>query len=234
MVKSKPTINEEINNIKGLTKDENGIPELTRENIKAVHNYVIKESSYSDSSGDNFVQNYFEGNKNIDLSTIITRIILIDTVDSTNLKRLLGKDYYKILAKDILEYKLEDKISKGENIGDLFEKIAHRKVKRSGKETDMNLFIFLSKYITRVNQYCYERNDYSILDNVVKDNISYYKKDAKIDSYRNKYDYDGYCDYRSKIINDIQGITRIELDHFIWFTFKKMSVGDKNFNNNNI
>lgn len=95
-------INSEINNIPGITfdktkKSKNGLycPLLNSNNIRLVHDYVENKSSYSSLSNDDFVRKYFSEHKgDISLSSVITKVILIDTVDSTNLKRLLGKDYF--------------------------------------------------------------------------------------------------------------------------------------------
>ena len=232
-------INPEIKRILGLEYDterlsKNGCycPKLTAQNIKLVHNYVINQSSYSNDSGDDFVRKYFEEHKgDISLSSIIIKVILIDTVDSTNLKQLLGKDYHKIIAQKIIDNNLEDIIKNGDNFGEIFKKVASFHDKKGSKKDDLNLFVFFSKYITRVNQYCYNRTDYSILDRVVKDNLKHFNSSeipiSNIEILRKNYQYDEYCNIFKPILKKFPEVTREMIDHFIWFTFKEEAVGDK-------
>ncbi|MBE6824690.1 MAG: hypothetical protein E7513_05025 [Ruminococcaceae bacterium] len=232
-------INNEVKYISGLNFDDsrvskNGIycPRFTASNIERIHNYVVNESSYSNDSGDNFVKKYFQEHcGDTTTASIITKIILIDTVDSTNLKQQLGKDYYKIIAKRIIEYNLEDIIKTGGKFGETFKKVASFNPKKGYKKEDMNLFVFFSKYITRVNQYCYGRDDYSILDKVVKDNLKHFNDSEinipDIEELRINYDYDGYCDVFKAVLDKFPNITRQMIDHFVWFTFKEEAVGDK-------
>ena len=232
-------INPEIKRIKGLeydnqrlSKNELCCPKLTANNIELVHNYVVNQSSYSNDSGDDFVRKYFKEHKgDISLSSIIIKVILIDTVDSTNLKQLLGKDYHKIIAQKIIDNNLEDIIKNGDNFGEIFKKVASFPAKKGSKKDDLNLFVFFSKYITRVNQYCYDRTDYSILDTVVKDNLKHFHSDETpipdVEDLRKNYLFDKYCDIFKPILKKFPNITREMIDHFIWFTFKEEAVGDK-------
>lgn len=232
-------INPEIRHIAGLEYDtermsKNGLfcPKLTEKNIELVHAYVINHSSYSNDSGDNFVKKYFKEHKgDTSLATVIIKVILIDAVDSTNLKQLLGKDYCKIVAQKIIDNNLENIIKNGDTFGDVFKTVASFPAKKGSKKDDLNLFVFFSKYIARVNQYCYERTDYSILDTVVKDNLKHIKSAdfpiPNIEDLRRTYRYDEYCAIFKPILEKFPHITREMIDHFIWFTFKKEAVGDK-------
>ena len=227
-----------IKAVGALDFDENDIPLLTPKNIKKVDKYVRKYSSYAADSGDDFVKKYFAEHKgDTSKASIITKIILINTIDSTNLKQQLGKDYYKLMADRIIAAKIEKQIAVGKPIDKkTFKKIASWPPKEGTKKKDMNLFIFLSKYITRTNELSYGRNDYSIMDNVVKDNIhrlrnneneSYVPDKGELTDYRNKYDYDGYCQKMNEILANLPGVTRNMIDHFIWFIFKEEAVHDK-------
>ena len=234
-------INSEINNIPGITfdktkKSKNGLycPLLNANNIILVHDYVENKSSYSSVSNDDFVRKYFSEHKgDTSLSSVITKIILIDTVDSTNLKRLLGKDYFKIMAQRIIDANIEDIIAQGGDFELKFKEIASFPPKKNTKKDDMNLFVFLSKYITRVNQYCYGRDDYSIMDKVVKNNLKYFANKEmgiqipNLENIRLSYDFDGYCKVFSTILEKYPSVTRCMLDHFVWFTFKEEAVGDR-------
>lgn len=227
-------INHEIYKIAELEMGPNGYPILNTKNAKLIDNYVINQSSYSDQSGDDFIKKYFqEHSGDTSKSSIITKVILINTVDSTNLKVNLGKDYYKKMADRIIEADIEHLIKTGQPIGDKFRQIASWPPKKNSTKDDLNLFIFVSKYITRVNQYCYGRDDYSIMDRVVKNNLKLFSDLANgidipnIDKLRREYKYDEYCEVISNILSKHPGMTRNMLDHFIWFTFKEEAVDDK-------
>ena len=239
MAKKIAYINKEIQQINNLEYDpdrvsSNGFccPKLTAHNIKAVHDYVITQSSYSNASGDDFVRKYFKEHQgDVSLSSIITKVILIDTVDSTNLKQLLGKDYHKLIAQRIIDHNLEDTIKRGGRFGETFKQVASFPAKKGSRKEDLNLFVFFSKYITRVNQYCYNRTDYSILDRVVKLNLRHFDSPEtpipNIAQLRENYQYDAYCDIFKPILDKFPDITREMIDHFIWFTFKEEAAGDK-------
>lgn len=245
-------LNKELSQISGITYEylkndpSKKYPALTSHNIKAVHNYVTQQSSYSSVPSGNFVEKYFFEHKgDVSVSSVITKIILIDTVDSTNLKPLLGKNYYLEIANRIIECKIEDDIMKGNPIGNKFRRIAEIPIpigKRKSK-TDYNLFIFTSKYITRVNEYSYKGNNYSIMDTVVKDYLPIYEAHfvknmgcdiasrlttKSLNKMHSEFDYDAYCRLLGDIVSEIgDGINRNMLDHFLWFSFKKEAVEDK-------
>lgn len=226
-------VNPEIKKIKDLVLNDKGYPVLNTSNALLVDDYVKNKSSYSNESGGDFVRRYFSEHKgDTSLSSVITKIILIDTVDSTNLKVHLGKDYYKIMAKRIIDADIEPLIAKGAPLGDKFREIAALPPKANSKKSDLNLFIFLSKYITRVNQYCYGGDAYSIMDSVVRDNLPKFSDPEngifipKLEPMRVEYKFDEYCEIISSILKAHPGMTREALDHFVWFCFKKEAVGD--------
>ena len=232
-------INKEIQNIEQLEYDdhklsENGLccPILNQSNIERVHQYVTNQSSYSNNSGDDFVRRYFQEHRgDVSLAAVITKVILIDTVDSTNLKQQLGKDYFKIVAQRIIANDLEAIISTGGEFGQTFKNVASFPPKKGSNKQDLNLFVFFSKYITRVNQYSYNRSDYSILDTVVKDNLKHFNSEETpipdINKLRENYEFDEYCRVFNSILERFPGVTREMIDHFVWFTFKKEAAGDQ-------
>ena len=232
-------INKEIKNIENLEYEndktsQNGIncPKFSAENIRLVHEYVVNQSSYSTTSGDDFVRRYFQEHRgDVSTASVITKVILIDTVDSTNLKQALGKDYFKLVAERIIRHNLEDIIRVGGRFGDTFKKVAAFPAKAGYVKDDHNLFVFFSKYITRVNQYSYDRDDYSIMDRVVKDNLKHFHTVdtpiPNVESLRKNYEFDEYCDIFQPMLEKYPDITREMIDHFIWFTFKEEAVGDR-------
>lgn len=222
-----PKVNPEIKKIPNLSLDDMGVPKLTVQNIKEVYNYVSNQSSYSPNVSGDFARKYFQDHTgDRDITSVIMKIIIVDTIDSTNLKQLLGGNYYIELAKRIQASHIEDDIAAGKKIGSKFKEIAEFS-KESGFRKNLNLFIFLSKYITRVSEYCYNGNNYSILDGVIRDNLKYYKGQVDvpdIESLRVNYCYDDYCNAITEILKGLPDITRAAFDQFIWFTFKEPTV----------
>lgn len=223
-------INKEIYTIRGLLFDKNKVPLFNKQNVILIDKYVRENSSYA---SQNFISDYFKEHAgDTSLDSISIKIILIDATDSTNLLQRHGKNFYNIMGKRIINAKIEEKIKIGEPIGKLFEDIA--KTPKSNGDGYINEFVFLSKYITRTNQYSYDRDDYSIMDTVVRKNL--YLLSTKeleisnnmIDEIRNNYDFDGYCKLIKEIIKQprFNGVTRRQFDHFIWFTFKEENAED--------
>ena len=223
----KININNEIYNIEGLTIDK-GYPELTKSNVEKVHYYIVNKSSYASHRTDNHVQKYFQEHAgDTSLSAIVTKVILVDTADSTNLQRLLGRNAYEIVAKQIIDCDIENLIKEGKSINDvLFKRLAWT---RKNKIQYKNLFIFMSKYITRTSTYSYNGNYYSIMDNVVKKNLGLYNDVAKglvipnLENIRKNYQYSKYCELLGSIASKLE-VTREMLDHFVWFVFKNATA----------
>jgi len=226
-------INQEVYNIEGITMDK-GYPELTKSNIEKVHDYIITKSSYAPFKTGNHVQKYFQEHAgDISLATVVTKVILVNTADSTNLETLLGRNAYERMAKRIIECGVEDLIKYGSPIDDeLFKKLASWQRMRNNQTQDMNLFIFISKYITRASTYSYGGDFYSIMDNVVKNNLGLYNDKSKgivipnLNHIRDNFEYSKYCQILGEIAFKLD-VTREMLDHFVWFVFKKEAVADK-------
>src|SRR5574344_1517973 len=92
--------------------------------------------------------------------------------------------------------------------------------KSNGK---INLFSFATKYCCYHNRNLYGKDDYSILDNVLKEYLPRYFHDvtkSQIQKWQNSYDYKSYNDYITKKLDEL-GITiefrKRKFDHFVWF-----------------
>lgn len=195
--------------------DGDGFPKPTYKNIKTIHDAVSKNGE--------FVKKFFENNKltneeNHDKDIIKLRAILINSIDSANLQFLRDKDapdvpYYNLISEQIYKNKLEEKIQKGESLNYVLQKNKYKK----------STFVFMSKYVSKVAQYCYHENDrYSIFDSVFEDNLKIYvehfwpnfenefidKKFPDLKKYRkdsndsNLY-YDGYCKLIGRVIEQV-------------------------------
>ena len=87
----------------------------------------------------------------------------------------------------------------------------------------LNLFSFASKYCCYHNRNLYERDDYSILDTVLKEYLPRYFDDitrGQIQKWQDSFNYQAYNDYISKKLDE-DGITvsyrKRKFDHFVWY-----------------
>ena len=88
---------------------------------------------------------------------------------------------------------------------------------------NINLFSFASKYCCYHNRSVYGRDDYSILDTVLKEYLPRYFSDVtqhQIQKWQNHYQYREYNDYITKKLDEL-GITvanrKRKFDHFVWY-----------------
>lgn len=88
---------------------------------------------------------------------------------------------------------------------------------------NINLFSFASKYCCYHNRSVYGRDDYSILDTVLKEYLPRYFSDItqhQIQKWQNHYQYQEYNDYISRKLDEL-GITvtnrKRKFDHFVWY-----------------
>ena len=103
-------------------------------------------------------------------------------------------------------------------IGD--PEIVNKIAKSNGK---VNLFSFASKYCCYHSRNLYERDDYSILDTVLKEYLPRYFDDitrGQIQKWQDSFNYQAYNDYISKKLDEY-GITvsyrKRKFDHFVWY-----------------
>lgn len=87
----------------------------------------------------------------------------------------------------------------------------------------INLFSFASKYCCYHNRNLYERDDYSILDTVLKDYLPRYFGDVtrnQIQRWQDSFNYKAYNDYITKKLDEL-GITvefrKRKFDLFVWY-----------------
>ena len=87
----------------------------------------------------------------------------------------------------------------------------------------INLFSFASKYCCYHNRNLYERDDYSILDTVLKDYLPRYFGDVtrnQIQRWQDSFNYKAYNDYITRKLDEL-GITvefrKRKFDLFVWY-----------------
>ena len=87
----------------------------------------------------------------------------------------------------------------------------------------INLFSFASKYCCYHNRNLYGRDDYSILDTILKEYLPRYFSDitrGQIQKWQNEFCYKEYNDYITKKLDKL-GINveyrKRKFDHFVWY-----------------
>lgn len=194
--------------------------QITLEEIERQHQAVQNSFNYGkENKIINDVFNQFK--KNVDINVIAMKIAVIDITNSTQLSMYKSTMSLYDLAKIILEIKDFDKrVAEGDP--ELVNEIA-KESKRIGK---VNLFSFATKYCCYHNVEIYDRDDYSIYDSILRDNLSLYIQGIKksvIDKCRKEFDYRIYNDLIGALLdaNNINIVfKRRKLDHYIWYTHR--------------
>ena len=153
--------------------------------------------------------------ENRDPDIVAMKIGLIDITNSTHLSQYKSRISMDELSRIIAAIPdIDVRIAQGDP--QVVNDIA-----RSNER--INLFSFASKYCCYHNFYQYGRDDYSILDNVVKKYLPRYFADItqnQIQKWQNGFAYEKYNDYITRKLNEL-GITtpnrKRKFDHFIWY-----------------
>lgn len=153
--------------------------------------------------------------ENTDPDIVAMKIGLIDITNSTHLSQHKSKISMVELADIISSIPdIDARIA----IGD--PEIVNKIAKSNGK---VNLFSFASKYCCYHNRNLYERDDYSILDTILKEYLPRYFDDVtrgQIQKWQDSFNYQAYNDYISKKLDEY-GITvpyrKRKFDHFVWY-----------------
>ncbi len=152
---------------------------------------------------------------NRDPDIVAMKIGLIDITNSTHLsqhKSLISMDQLSRIIAAIPN--IDERLEAGDP--ELVNEIA----RSNGK---INLFSFASKYCCYHNRNLYEKDDYSILDTVLKESLPRYFSDitkAQIQKWQNQFQYASYNDYITRKLDEL-GITtpyrKRKFDHFVWY-----------------
>jgi len=159
--------------------------------------------------------------ENTDATIVAAKVAIIDTTNNTNISMYKSRLSLCDVAKTIVDIEDFDKRVESGDVN-LVEEIARTSKDKYG----VNLFSFASKYCCYHNVHVYEKDDYSIFDNIVKKNLPDYCNENlkitanKIESWRNKFDYTSFNTLIGKIL-DANRITipnrRRAFDHFLWY-----------------
>lgn len=153
--------------------------------------------------------------KNTDPDIVAMKIGLIDITNSTHLSLHKSKINMNELCHIIAEIdNIDSRIAEGDP--EVVNEIAH-------SNGNINLFSFASKYCCYHNRNLYGRDDYSILDRVLKEYLPRYFDDitqSQIQRWQDECNYKEYNDYITQKLNDL-GITveyrKRKFDHFVWY-----------------
>lgn len=152
---------------------------------------------------------------NNDPDVVAMKVGLIDITNSTHLSQHKSKISMVELSSIIASIPYIDARIKA---GD--PEVVNLIARSNGK---INLFSFASKYCCYHNRNLYERDDYSILDTVLKDYLPRYFGDVtrnQIQRWQDSFNYKAYNDYITKKLDEL-GITvefrKRKFDLFVWY-----------------
>lgn len=153
--------------------------------------------------------------KNTDPDIVAMKVGLIDITNSTHLSQHKSKISMVELANIIAAIPYID-----ERIADGDPEVVNEIARSNGK---INLFSFASKYCCYHNRNLYGRDDYSILDTVLKEYLPRYFDDitkGQIQKWQDSFNYKAYNDYITKKLDEC-GITvnhrKRKFDHFVCY-----------------
>lgn|SRR5574344_867663 len=152
---------------------------------------------------------------NTDPDLVAMKVGLIDITNSTHLSQHKSRISMVELAEVISSIPdVDARIAAGDP--EVVNEIAR-------SNDNINLFSFASKYCCYHNRNLYGRDDYSILDTVLKEYLPRYFDDVtknQIQKWQDGYQYKSYNDYITKKLDEL-GITvenrKRKFDHYIWY-----------------
>ena len=156
----------------------------------------------------------YPNNKDADL--VAMKVGLIDITNSTHLSQHKSKISMVELSDIIASIpNIDERIKAGD------PEVVNTIARSNGK---INLFSFATKYCCYHNKNLYERDDYSILDSVLKDSLPKYFDDitrGQIQRWQNSYNYAAYNDYITKKLDELNITTNFRKRKFDWFVWYK-------------
>ena len=152
---------------------------------------------------------------NTDPDIVAMKVGLIDITNSTHLSQHKSKISMVELSSIIATIPdIDARIKAGD------PEVVNLIARSNGK---INLFSFASKYCCYHNRNLYERDDYSILDTMLKDYLPRYFGDvtrSQIQRWQDSFNYKAYTDYITKKLDEL-GITvefrKRKFDLFVWY-----------------
>ena len=153
--------------------------------------------------------------KNTDPDIVAMKVGLIDITNSTHLSQHKSKISMVELANIIAEIpNIDERIAAGD------PEVVNEIARSNGK---INLFSFASKYCCYHNRNLYGRDDYSILDTVLKEYLPRYFDDVtkgQIQKWQEGFNYKAYNDYITRKLDELcitVEYRKRKFDHFVWY-----------------
>ena len=191
---------------------------ITNELIEEAHQQVKNTKNYGEE--DDLISNCFKrfpSNNNIEI--VAMKAALIDVTNTTHVAQHKSKISLVEIAECIVNIKdIDKRIQAGD------PEVVNEIAKSNGK---INLFSFASKYCCYHNMNLYGKDDYSILDTVVKKSLPNYFGDIterQNQKWQDSFDYKAYNDYVTSKLNELNinvPFRKRKFDHYIWFSNRK-------------
>jgi len=150
---------------------------------------------------------------NTEPEIVAMKIGLIDITNSTHLSQHKSLISMNEFAEYIVHiYHIDERIKAGDS------EVVNEIAKSNGK---INLFSFATKYCCYHNRNLYERDDYSIMDNVVKDYLPLYFPEimkTQFQKWQKKYQYNEFNTFITKKLDELEITTEFrkrKFDHFV-------------------
>ncbi len=188
----------------------NEMLEDANQKVKSTINYGREDSLITDC--------FVRFPENTDVTIVAMKIGLIDITNSTHISQHKSKISAVELAECIVRIKdIDERIKNGD------PEVVNEIARSNGK---INLFSFASKYCCYHNKNLYGKDDYSILDTVLKKHLPDYFDDIttrQIQKWQESYDYKSYNDYLTRKLDELNitiEFRKRKIDHFIWFNHR--------------
>lgn len=206
-------IPEKVTQPKKGVRDISG-DEITNETIEEAGKIVAETDNYGPEM-EMITRCLHKFPDNTDLYVVAMKVGLIDITNSTHLSQHKSKISMVELSSIIASIPdIDARIKAGD------PEVVNLIARSNGK---INLFSFASKYCCYHNRNLYERDDYSILDTVLKDYLPRYFGDVtrnQIQRWQDSFNYKAYNDYITRKLDEL-GITvefrKRKFDLFVWY-----------------
>ncbi len=188
--------------------------EITNETIEEAGRMVAETDNYGPEM-EMITRCFHKFPNNTDPDVVAMKVGLIDITNSTHLSQQKSKISMVELSSIIASIPdIDARIKAGD------PEVVNLIARSNGK---VNLFSFASKYCCYHNRNLYERDDYSILDNVLKKYLPRYFGDVtmnQIQRWQDGFNYKAYNDYITRKLDEL-GITvefrKRKFDLFVWY-----------------
>ena len=206
-------IPEKVTQPKKGVRDISG-DEITNETIEEAGKIVAETDNYGPEM-EMITRCLHKFTDNTDPYVVAMKVGLIDITNSTHLSQHKSKISMVELSSIIASIPdIDARIKAGD------PEVVNLIARSNGK---INLFSFASKYCCYHNRNLYERDDYSILDTVLKDYLPRYFGDVtrnQIQRWQDSFNYKAYNDYITRKLDEL-GITvefrKRKFDLFVWY-----------------